>query len=331
MAEVVLGVGSSHSPMVTLSGDDWLAWGERDHQHPMLYSRDGRHLTYDEQLAAVDGQLAARATPERCREGAERVAAAVERLRSAIAEADLDAIVIIGDDQTEHLLSGNLPPFLVYWGATITNDGMGDTSDVPPLFQRYLPGYREPDGPRTYAVADRLAAHLIDTAIDADFDVATSDRLPVEGKGMGHAFGFCLRRLIPSAVPIVPVMINTYNPPSQPRAGRCRAFGAVVRAAIDSFPDTDRIGLIASGGLSHFVVLEDLDREVLAALERRDLDALCAIPEPTYVAGTSEIKNWIAVGAACHDLDFGVVDYVPGYRTPAGTGTGLAFALWTRA
>ena len=30
----------------------------------------------------------------------------------------------------------------------------------------------------------------------------------------------------------------------------------------------------------------------------------------------------------CEGFDFEVVDYVPGYRTPAGTGTGLAFAIW---
>jgi hypothetical protein len=137
-----------------------------------------------------------------------------------------------------------------------------------------------------------------------------------------------MRRLAPPTLPIVPIMINTYNPPSQPRAARCRDFGRMVRMAVDSFPGHDRIGVLASGGLSHFLVLEDLDREVLAALERGDLDALCAIPEATFVAGTSEIKNWIAAGAACHDLTFGVVDYVPGYRTPAGSGTGLAFATW---
>ena len=147
---------------------------------------------------------------------------------------------------------------------------------------------------------------------------------------MGHAFGFPMRRLVPPTVPIVPVMINTYNPPSQPRASRCRDFGRVVRAAIDSFPGDDRVGVLASGGLSHFLVLEDLDREVLAALERGDVDAICAIPESTYVAGTSEIKNWIAAAAACHGLDFDLIDYVPGYRTPIGSGTGLAFALWTR-
>ena len=328
MAELVLGVGTSHSPMVSLDGDDWLVWGERDHDHPMLYTRDGRNVTYREQLAAVGDTMAALASPERCREGADRVAAAMARLQQVIAEAALDAVVIIGDDQDEHLLSDNLPPFLVYWGEHITNDAVDPASGAPPIVQRFQPGYKEPDRPVEYPVAVDLARHLIATAYDADFDVATSDRLPQPDRGMGHAFGFPLRRLLPGGVAIVPVMINTYNPPSQPRASRCRAFGEMVRTAIDSFEPDLRVGVLASGGLSHFLVLEDLDREVLDAFDRDDLDAVCAIPEATYVAGTSEIKNWIAAAAACHGHPFELVDYVPGYRTPAASGTGLAFALW---
>lgn len=330
MADLVLGVGTSHSPMVSLEGDDWLVWGQRDHGHAMLYTRDGRNVTYEEQLAAVGDTMTALATPDRCRDGARRVAAAMEHLRQAIAGARLDVLVIIGDDQDEHLLSDNLPPFLVYWGGTITNGAIEGLEQMPPVVQRFLPGYKEPERAVTYPVATGLARHLITVAYDNDFDVATSDRLPRPDEGMGHAFGFPMRRLAPAGVSIVPVMINTYNPPSQPRAGRCRDFGAIVRLAIDSYEGEQRVGVLASGGLSHFLVLEDLDREVLDAFARRDLEALCRIPEATYVAGTSEIKNWIATAAACHDHDFEVVDYVPGYRTPAGSGTGLAFALWTR-
>ena len=329
MAELVLGVGSSHSPMVSLGGDDWLAWGERDLEHPMLYTRDGLHVTYDQHLATVGDTMADRATLERCRQGAARVDAAVDRLRTALAGAELDAVIIIGDDQDEHLLSDNLPPFLVYWGDTVDNGGIEGIEQMPPVVQRFQPGYREPDGARTYPVATGLARHLIEVAHDHDFDVAASDRLPLPERGMGHAFGFPVRRLGAGEVPIVPVMINTYNPPSQPRASRCRAFGTMLRAAVDSFTGVDRVGVVASGGLSHFLVLEDLDREVLDAFSRQDLDAVCAIPEASYVAGTSEIKNWIAAAALCHDLSFELVDYVPGYRTPAGTGTGLGFALWT--
>ena len=45
-------------------------------------------------------------------------------------------------------------------------------------------------------------------------------------------------------------------------------------------------------------------------------------------SGTSEIRNWItAAGAGAH-LPARWVDYLPAYRSPAGTGVGLAFGLW---
>jgi 3-O-methylgallate 3,4-dioxygenase len=177
-------------------------------------------------------------------------------------------------------------------------------------------------------VAVGLARHLIDQAFAHDFDVASSDTLPDAGHGMGHAFGFVMRRLVAADVPIVPVMVNTYNPPTQPRAARCAAFGAMIGDAIASFDGCRRVGVIASGGLSHFMVLEELDREVLAALVRHDLATLTSIPEATFTSGTSEIKNWITVAATVPHLRFRLLDYVPGYRTPAGSGTGLAFGLW---
>jgi hypothetical protein len=44
--------------------------------------------------------------------------------------------------------------------------------------------------------------------------------------------------------------------------------------------------------------------------------------------GSSEIRNWIAVAAACRDKPMSWHEYVPVYRTPARTGVGLAFGLW---
>jgi hypothetical protein len=35
------------------------------------------------------------------------------------------------------------------------------------------------------------------------------------------------------------------------------------------------------------------------------------------------------VAGALEHLDMNWFEYVPGYRTPAGTGTGLSFATWT--
>jgi 3-O-methylgallate 3,4-dioxygenase len=44
--------------------------------------------------------------------------------------------------------------------------------------------------------------------------------------------------------------------------------------------------------------------------------------------GSSEILNWVAVAGAVEHLELGWSDYVPGYRTPAGTGTRMSFAAW---
>ena len=73
-----------------------------------------------------------------------------------------------------------------------------------------------------------------------------------------------------------------------------------------------------------------LDRVVLKALRENDAKALTAIPEDRFRAGTSEIKNWIPVSAimAERGLPMTLVDYVPCYRSEAGTGNALGFAVW---
>jgi 3-O-methylgallate 3,4-dioxygenase len=129
-------------------------------------------------------------------------------------------------------------------------------------------------------------------------------------------------------LPVIPVILNTFDPPNQPTPRRCVALGNALRELIAEWPQDLRVGVIASGGLSHFVVDEALDQHVLAAIRRKDLAALAALDPLQLQAGSSEIRNWIVVGAMARDLDLGEVDYIPGYRSPALTGTGLAFATW---
>jgi hypothetical protein len=86
--------------------------------------------------------------------------------------------------------------------------------------------------------------------------------------------------------------------------------------------------MMASGGLSHVIMDEPLDRLVIDALERKDVQALRCLPRKQLVGGTSEILNWVAVAGAMAPEPFHLIDYVPGYRSPAGTGCGMAFAFW---
>jgi hypothetical protein len=62
-----------------------------------------------------------------------------------------------------------------------------------------------------------------------------------------------------------------------------------------------------------------------------DFATLERIPESAfYSPGTGEIKNWLPLAAAAAELGMGMtlLDYVPCYRSEAGTGTAMAFAYW---
>ncbi len=126
----------------------------------------------------------------------------------------------------------------------------------------------------------------------------------------------------------MPVALNTYYPPNQPTARRSWHLGAAVRRAVEDFDGDLRVVLVASGGLSHFVVDESLDRKVLDAIETDDVSSLCSIPSRLMQAGSSEIRNWIAVAGAMSGRRVVHRTYVPCVRTRAGTGIGAAFVAW---
>ena len=326
MANIVLGIGSSHTPMLNAKLEDWSRFIELDRlrQHQDC---EGRPMGYAELLAQVGERIAPQLVPAVL---AERHAAALQQvaqLGEVLRNAKLDALVIVGDDQKELYHSANMPAMLVYHGATIRNVPLQHRAG-PAWARDASARYYEPETPRDYPVDTALAQHLIERLVDAEFDIAVADELS-EGQGEGHAFGFVHHRLLHGAdLPVVPIFLNTYYPPNQPSPRRCHRLGQAIREAVRSFPGEQRVGVVASGGLSHFTVNETLDAEVIRALREKDAEALCRLPRHMLEAGNSEIRNWICMAGAVDHLDLKSMAYIPGYRTPAGTGTGLCFAVW---
>ena len=272
--------------------------------------------------------IAGELTPERFAARHSDAQAGVEYLKNAVRRAELDALIVVGDDHKELYQDDNLPGFVVYHGKTIRNMPLNGFSG-PDWAKRAAARYYEEKEPRDYPVESGLALHVIGALVDREFDPVSSDALPA-GKGEGHAFAFVRKRLMDDPMlPVVPVLINTYFPPNQPTPRRCYRLGQAIREAVESYPGEARIGIVGSGGLSHFLVDEALDRGVIDALARRDGDALQSLPRHKLNSGSSEIRMWICVAGAVEHLDFAWSSYVPGYRTPAGSGTGLGFALWS--
>ena len=147
---------------------------------------------------------------------------------------------------------------------------------------------------------------------------------------MGHAFAFLFGRIFEGRVtPIVPIMLNTYYPPNQPSPERCYAIGQGIRKAIEGWDNPARVAVIGSGGLSHFVVNEGVDQTALNSFATKNMQPLYDIPRPLLNSGSSEIRNWVVAAGAAEHLNFELIEYVPSYRSPAGTGGGWAFARWT--
>ena len=86
--------------------------------------------------------------------------------------------------------------------------------------------------------------------------------------------------------------------------------------------------MIASGGLSHFVIDEDLDHQIISAMQNKNAAALTSLPKARLNSGNSEIRNWITTAGAVEHLQMRLIDYVPCYRSPAGTGCAMGFAQW---
>lgn len=327
MARIVLGMASSHTPMLNAPPTDWPRFIERDSRRTDLLDVEGRLTTYEAQLAHAPPGIASEISAQRMQARHDAVEGAVARLGDFLGAARLDALIVVGDDQDELYHHDNMPGILVYYGESIRNVPLPPPPE-PNWGWRASARWFEEKVPRNYPVDAALARHLIDELIDREFDVASSDAVP-EGEGEGHAIGFVHKRIMQQVVPIVPVCINTYYPPNQPTPRRCYRLGQAIRAAVESYPGEARIGIIGSGGLSHFVVDEALDRGFLDLLRNKDAAAIEALPRDKLNSGSSEIRNWICVAGAVEHLSLEYSLYEPGYRTPAGTGTGLGFAYWS--
>jgi hypothetical protein len=329
VADIVVGIASSHSPQLSSGVEWWEDHAERDRKNPALLGKDGEFRTYDEVLAGADPGIAKELTPEVWEQKHHRGQEAVEELTRRLVKARVDVVLVIGDDQHEMFRDEGIPVFGFYLG-----DELIDQPPSAERRQRIAKGIqaaywaRHSEGQTVHKTSAPLTGHIVEELVAADFDVLTFTRQHPDTT-LGHAFTFPRYRLaLPDETPIVPVFINTYVPPNVPSAERCYRLGEVIGRAVRSWPEDIRVGIIASGGLSHFVIDEELDRRVLDALVAGDSEPLTTIPRAVLRSGTSEILNWVTAAGALEGLRATVVDYVPAYRSPAGTGTGMAFVYW---
>ena len=329
MAEIVLGIGTSHGPMLVTDPKDWGARIGFDKSIKHSYKKD--ILSFDELVAArKDEGLAAQITQEMWDKRYQACQDAINKLADIYDEVKPDIAVIVGNDQEEIFRKGFTPALAIYSGDTIVNQPFSEErkQQLPPAIVLSSPGYIPPEA-ATYESVPELGRHLTQSVINEGFDVTAMTEFPEDETP--HAFGFVFRQIMRDKVtPTVPVFINTFYPPNQPTAQRCYDFGKALRRAIESWDSDAKVAIFASGGLTHFVVDEELDQTFIDCMKNRDISAMTDLGEEIYQEGTSELKNWIPVAGAMADLNFKmeVIDYVPCYRSEAGTGNAMGFVSW---
>lgn len=329
MARIVLSLGASHGPLTHLEADQWLERAKDDMNSGSLNTIDGRMLSYTELVAERGEPYLRESGVEHLSAQAAQVQQAIVRLGDELEACAPDLVVVVGDDQGELFGPDNMPAISIFYGDKIATHPWENAEKLPSFWKPVLEGCGLDDF-HVYEGAPEFSRGLIESLIEQHVDVAAAASVPDPAKrGFGHAFGFVVERLYRErSIPMVPVLLNTYFPPNAPSPGRCYAIGRALRKAIEDAPADLRVALVASGGLSHFLCEEALDRSVLDAIGRKDEAALAAIPRAALTSGSSEILNWITVAGASEHLDIAWTEYLPVYRTPAGTGIGMAFAAW---
>jgi aromatic ring-opening dioxygenase catalytic subunit (LigB family) len=339
MAKIVYGFGTSHGPLLATPPERWDLRAEDDRKNPKHPFRGGDY-TFPDLVAVRAGErdFVAEMGIEARRGHHERNQRALDRLGQKLADVAPDIVVVVGDDQHEWFFDDVQPSFTVYCADQVINAAID-----PEVLKTKSAGIAlamsasHPPEDQVYPVPKDLAVAIVERTIADEFDVAISAKQRANERGpigVGHAVGFVYRRILRDrAIPVVPILLNTYFPPNQPTAKRCYQFGQSIGRAIVDWNGANadkRVAICASGGISHFVIDEEFDRRMLTAIKNQDTTTIFAEPANLFRSGTSETKNWITVAGILSEtgLTMNLIDYVPSYRSEGGTGCGMAFASW---
>jgi hypothetical protein len=303
---------------LSVRASEWQVLREKDEHDP--------RLDYQGLLKRAKPDIQTELTPEKFRQRDDACQQAIQTLGEVLQRADVDVVVVFGDDQHEQFQDDNMPTFAIYHGKSlpvVTHTGRNPAAWKTAEERGWAETAAE------YEAGQGLAEHLVRSLVNDEFDIARCNQLRKE-IGVGHAFSFLYRRILPGGkLPMVPVMVNTYYPPNQPTPKRCYAFGQAVRRSIESWNSDKRVAVMASGGLSHVVIDEEIDQMTMAGLRNKDPQILWRLPRERLRGGTSEILNWVALAGVVESMELKYLEYVTTYRSPAATGCGMGFAYWT--
>jgi 2'-aminobiphenyl-2,3-diol 1,2-dioxygenase, large subunit len=225
-------------------------------------------------------------SPQGVEARAQTIVAGIKELGRRLAAKQPDLVVVVSSDHMFNINMSLQAPFVV--GVADEYTPFGDM-DIP---REPRPGHR--------AFAEGFVAH----AGSRGFDLAKAEELRPD-----HGVALPMMLIDPSrTLPIVPILININMEPA-PAPARCHALGGVLREAITQRPAGERVAVLATGGLSHWLnvprhgeVSRTFDQEVLGSFVRGHPERLTRWSASQVVEqggnGGLEVVNWLCMAGA---------------------------------
>ena len=201
-----------------------------------------------------------------------------------------DALIVVADDHLNAFSFNAVPALCVRIGRTVQRM----TQDHAEAFDAVLDHMAE-----EYPLHEELASQILSQGIDAGFDLAQSWEAPVDHAFLSPVNTMHGARPIP---PLVPIWVNSFVAP-QPTPKRCFDFGRQIARVVAAGPW--RVGIIATGGLSHFPELSlprvgetdtVFDRKLIHWMETGEHEPLRHLGvDELHKAGEHEFLNWMVL------------------------------------
>ncbi|MEM7543620.1 MAG: protocatechuate 3,4-dioxygenase [Pseudomonadota bacterium] len=233
-------------------------------------------------------------TPQINEQGkAQAVFAALDEVHERLLRQNVDTVIVIGDDHYTKFGPHCLPQYLI---------AIGD-----------IDGPEEPWlGIERYSVPNNaaLAEHVMNYGFNHGFDWAVAKSITLD-HGTMVPIHLAVKSLS-SGIKAIPVYTAAGVTPLLPTR-RAYEVGQMIGRAVSDFPGDERVAVLGTGGISHWVgtpemgrVNEDFDRMVLEKVSAGDFEALIEMSDAHVIEtagnGALEIRNWImamgAVGAS---------------------------------
>ena len=321
MAEIVLGFASSHGPTMNTPPERWEELGLKDQEDPRFDFEEAQRNTIP--------HIAQEVTLDKFRERYDAVQRGIHALTEILHEAAPDVVAVFSNPHGGVAVDLMQPTFGVH-----LNDAPPSTEGPrrgPP------PETARDQAPRPVSSRDSVqyptdgdfARHLMEGLIEEGIDVAANFQSR-PGSDLDSAYNLLFQQFDRDVtIPYVPLLVSRYLP-NQATPRRAYEFGQAVRRVIERWDSDKRIAVMGSGGLSHQIIDEELDHTVIEALENGDTEVLFSIDRQRLnrAPGTPEILNWLACAGAMAPKTMTLIDYVPCYRSLAGTGHGNTFGYW---